>query len=132
MSLRHFIHQARQAGYLIEIHREVSAHLELARVAAALDGKPVLFHRVTPTPALPHPFRTGEGAFPVLVGAGSAREYYALGLGVPVEKLLFTLADALAHPRTLPVIESGPCQEVVEHDVDPSTLLRASLAICRS
>jgi 2,5-furandicarboxylate decarboxylase 1 len=126
MSLRHFIHQARQAGCLVEIHREVSAHLELARVAAALDGKPVLFHRVTPTPA-PHPVRTGEGAFPVLVGAGSAREYYALGLGVPAEKLLFTLADALAHPQAPQVIESGACQEVVEHDVDPSTLLRAGL-----
>ena len=118
MSLRHFIHQARQAGCLIEIHREVSAHLELARVAAALDGKPVLFHRVAPTPALPRPFRTGEGAFPVLVGAGSAREYYAFGLGVPAEKLLFTLADALAHPPAPKVIENGACQEVVEHDVD--------------
>ena len=127
MSLRHFIEQARQAGYLIEIHREVSPHLELARVAAALDGKPVLFHLVTPTPALPRPFRTGEGAIPVLVGAGSAREYYALDLGVPTEKLLSTLTDALAHPRTPEVMASGPCQEIVEHDVDPSTLLRANL-----
>jgi UbiD family decarboxylase len=126
MSLRHFIHQARQAGCLIEIHREVSPHLELARVAAALDGKPVLFHRVTPHPGPPPESTTGEGATPVLVGAGSAREYYALDLGVPVEKLLSTLTDALARPRTPPVIESGPCQEIVEHDVDPSTF-RASL-----
>ncbi len=118
MSLRHFIEQARQAGRLVEIQREVSPHLELARVAAALDGKPVLFHRVTPTPALPRPFRTGEGAIPVLVGAGSAREYYALGLGVPVENLLPALADALAHPRPPEVIDSGPCQQVVERDVD--------------
>ena len=118
MSLRYFIEQARQAGHLVEIQREVSPHLELARVAAALDGKPVLFHCVTPTPALPRPFRTGEGAFPVLVGAGSAREYYALGLGVPVENLLPALADALAHPRPPEVIDSAPCQQVVECGVD--------------
>jgi UbiD family decarboxylase len=78
----------------------------LARVAAALDGKPILFHHVT------------DSEFPVLVGAGSARKYYALALGVPVERLLATLADALAHPRPPEVIEGGPCQQVVETDVD--------------
>ena len=97
MSLQHFIEQARQAGYLIEIHREVSPHLELARVAAALDGKPVLFHRVAPTPN-PSPLRRRGEPFPVLVGAGSAREYYALGLGVAADQLMGKLTDALAHP----------------------------------
>src|SRR5512136_1007769 len=106
MSLRRFVEQARQAGYLVEIHREVSPRLELARVAAALDGKPVLFHRVAGSP------------FPVLVGAGSAREYYALGLGVPPDRLLPALADALARPRPPQTMDFGPCQEVVERDVD--------------
>ena len=54
MSLRQFIEHARQAGRLIEIQREVSSYLELARVAAALDGRPVLFHHVSPHPR-PHP-----------------------------------------------------------------------------
>jgi len=110
MSLRHFIEQTRRAGYLVEIHREVSPHLELARVAAALDGKPVLFHRVA------------GSSFPVLVGACSAREYYALVLGIPVEKLGAALADALTHPRPPQVQESGPCQQVIETDVDLSRL----------
>jgi len=115
MSLRDFIEQARQAGYLVEIHREVSPHLELARVAAALDGKPVLFHRVT------------GNKFPVIVGVGSAREYYARTLGVSADRLLPALANALEHPRPPEIVESGACQQVVESDVDPSTSLRASL-----
>jgi anhydromevalonate phosphate decarboxylase len=106
MGLRDFIELARQVGYLIEIHREVSPRLELARVAAALDGKPVLFHHVT------------GSAFRVLVGAGAAREYYALGLGVPVDQLTRKLTDALGRPRPPEVVGNGPCQQVVETDVD--------------
>jgi len=106
MSLRQFVERAKQAGHLIEIQRQVSPYLELARVAAALDGKPALFHRVT------------GSELPVLAGAGSAREYYALGLGVGVGQLMGKLADALAHPVAPQVIESGPCQQVVEPDVD--------------
>ena len=119
MSLRDFIEQARQAGCLVEIHREVNPHLELARVAAALDGKPVLFHHVTaPHPTPPPWHTTGEGTTRVLVGAGSAREYYALGLGVGVGQLMGKLADALEHPRPPDVVESGACQQVVESDAD--------------
>lgn len=106
MSLRKFIEQARQAGHLIEIQREVSPHLELARVAAAVDGRPVLFRRVA------------GSEFPVLVGAGSAREYYALGLGVAAKQLTGKLTEALAHPVTPPVVTDAPCQEVIERDVD--------------
>jgi len=106
VSLRAFIEQARQAGYLVEIHREVSPRLELARVAAVLDGRPVLFHRVT------------GSKFPVIVGAGSAREYYALGLGVEVGHLAAKLMEALEHPKPPEVTESGACQQVVERNVD--------------
>ncbi len=123
MSLRAFIEQARQAGYLVEIHREVSPHLELARVAAALDGRPVLFHRVTAPHPIPPSWHTpGEGATRVLVGAGSAREYYALACGMSAEKLLPALANALEHPRPPEKVESGACQQVVESNVDLSRL----------
>jgi len=124
MSLRTCIEQARQAGYLVEIYREVNPQLELARVAAALDGKPVLFHRVSPRPQpFPRSSATGEGsAFPVLVGAGSAREYYALGLGVPLQQLVGKLTDALSNPRAPEIVANGVCQEVIEHDVDLSRL----------
>ncbi len=106
MSLRLFIEQARQAGRLIEIHREVNPYLELARVAAALDGRPVLFHHVT------------GSAFPVLVGIGSARESYALGLGVEIGQVMGKLAGALAHPVTPHMVDRGACQEIVQPNVD--------------
>ena len=119
MSLRAFIEQARQAGYLVEIHREVSPHLELARVAAALDGRPVLFHRVTaPHPTPPSWHTIGEETTRVLVGAGSAREYYALASAWPPKTIPATGGvhwSILAPPEK---VESGACQEVVERDVD--------------
>jgi UbiD family decarboxylase len=106
MNLRQFIERARQAGHLIEIRREVSPRLELARVAAALDGKPVLFHYVA------------GSALSVLIGTGSAREYYALGLGVDAGHLIGKMADALAHPATPETVRNAPCQQIIEHDVD--------------
>jgi 2,5-furandicarboxylate decarboxylase 1 len=132
VSLRDFIEQARQAGVLVEIRREVNPHLELARVAASLDGRPVLFHHVT------------GSKFPVIVGAGSAREYYARALGVSDDRLLHTLASALEHPRPPETVESGPCQQVIGSDVnlgclpilvhlptDPAPYITAGVAIIR-
>jgi len=110
VSLHDFIEQTRQAGDLVEIHREVSPHLELARVAAVLDGKPVLFHRVA------------GSKFPVIVGAGSAREYYAIALGVSVNRLLSTLSNTLEHPCLPEIVENGACQEIIENDVVLSRL----------
>lgn len=106
MSLRTFLERARQNGQLVEIRREVSARLEIARVAAALDGRPVLFHQVA------------GSAFPVLVGAGSARSLYTLGLGIPPRDLVARLAEALEHPCPPPVIDDASCQQVIETEVD--------------
>jgi len=111
MNLRQFISHARQAGYLVDIQREVSPRLELARVAAALDGRPVLFHHVAS--------RDYAGSdMPVLVGAGAARQYYARSLGVSDDQLLRAQAVALEHPSAPQILARGPCQEVIEHDVD--------------
>lgn len=93
MNLHQFIVAAEAAGYLATIDREVDPYLEIARLAAELDGRPVLFPHVK-----------GSG-FPVLAGVCSDRRYFGLALDAPVEQVMFRLADALAAPVPLPPAE---------------------------
>ena len=87
MNLHEFLSAAASAGYLITIEREVDPHLEVARVAAELDGRPVLFTRVK------------GSAYPILIGACSDRRYFGLALSTPADQVMFRLADALAAPQ---------------------------------
>lgn len=109
MDLHEFIAAADAAGYLVTIDREVDPYLEIARLAAELDGRPVLFTRVK------------GSAFPVVAGVCSDRRYFGLALGVPPEQVIFRLAEALevsAAQGAAPSTDTAPCQQVIEPDVD--------------
>ena len=110
MNLHGFLAAADAAGYLITVDREVDPYLEAARLAAEVDGRPILFRRVQGSP------------YPVVVGVCSDRRYFGLALGLPADQVMFRLADALAAPQPVAVVESGPCQEVVEPVVNLETL----------
>ncbi|MCR4405305.1 MAG: UbiD family decarboxylase [Anaerolineae bacterium] len=110
MNLREFIATARDKNWLVVIEAEADPDLEMARILSKHDGKPVLFTRVKGYP------------YPVVAGICSDRAYFALALGVSPERLLFTLAEALAHPVSPPLVESAPCQEMVEAKADLTTL----------
>ena len=56
MDIHQFIAAADAAGYLITVDREVDPYLEAARLAAEVDGRPILFRRVK------------GGPFPVIAG----------------------------------------------------------------
>jgi 2,5-furandicarboxylate decarboxylase 1 len=107
MSFRGFIHQAEESGYLVTIDRPVSTEFELANVAHALDGRPVLFNNVTAHPG-----------WRVCAGVCSAREYFSMSLGVPVDQLTAHLAGAVEETTTPPIVESGVCQEAILQDFD--------------
>lgn len=128
MNLHKFLTAADDTGYLVTIDREVDPYLEIARLAAELDGRPALFTRVK------------GSTFPVVTGVCSDRRYFGLALGAPPEQVIFRLAEALAAPTpTLPRCDGGgsttspspagsggggwgvgaaPCQEVSEPTVD--------------
>jgi 2,5-furandicarboxylate decarboxylase 1 len=110
MNLHEFLAAADAAGYLITVDREVDPYLEAARLAAEVDGRPILFRRVK------------GSAFPVMAGVCSDRRYFGLALGVPADQVMFRLAEALAAPQPAPVVERGPCQEVVEPEVNLEAL----------
>jgi 2,5-furandicarboxylate decarboxylase 1 len=110
VSVRSFIKQVERGGYLITVDHEVDPYLEMARLAAELDGRPVLFNRVR------------GSAYRVLAGTCSDRRYFGLALDTPADQLIFRLADALAAPQPPPLSDEGPCQEVVESSVNLTSL----------
>jgi 2,5-furandicarboxylate decarboxylase 1 len=110
MSLRSFIAKAQEAGHLVTITKEVDPYLEMARVINALEGQAVLFTGVKGSP------------YQVVSGICSAREYFALDLGIDQSQLLFALTEALENPVVPQMVASASCQEVVEGEVDLNTL----------
>jgi 2,5-furandicarboxylate decarboxylase 1 len=111
MDVRGFVTWAREAGALVEVERAVDPHLELARVMAALDGRPVLFRALA-----------GFSGWRAVSGVCAQRRHFAAALGCAVSDLVHRMADVLARPTPPPVLESGPCQEVVEARVDLTCL----------
>ena len=111
MSLRTFLEQAAQTGDLVEINQPVSVNYELANVAHALEGKPVLFNQIVDYPG-----------WRVCAGPCSDRKYFSMDLNVPVPELIAHLAQANANPQPPPLVESGACQEVVLEQFDLNAL----------
>ena len=110
MNLRSFIAWAWKTGTLVQVEREVDPHLELARLMAALDDRPVLFHTLA-----------GFPGWHAIAGMCARREHFAAALGCTVPELVQRMADAMANPVEPPVRDSGPCQEI-EEQVDLTRL----------
>jgi len=106
MSVRDYVTWAAETGRLAVIDRAVDPHLELARVAHALDGKPLLFT---------DPRRPG---WQLLTGMCAARESFAWALGSDPAGVVPRLVRALEEPLPPPRLDGAPCQEVVEHQPD--------------
>ncbi|HUW11352.1 MAG TPA: UbiD family decarboxylase, partial [Anaerolineae bacterium] len=106
MDLRSFLAQAETSGDLLTIGRPVDPRLEMARVIAALEGRPLKFSSVT------------GSAHHVVAGLCSGRGLFGLALGCRPDELLTHMAKALADPVTPPLVERAVCQEVVETQVD--------------
>ncbi len=111
MSFRRFIEQAANSDNLVTIDKEVDTTFELANVAHALEGRPVLFNHIHEYPG-----------WRICAGPCSDRRYFGMDLGVPVGQLTQHLAQALANPQLPPLVENAPCQEMVVADVDLNAL----------
>jgi 2,5-furandicarboxylate decarboxylase 1 len=111
MDLRDLIERLAAAGTLVRVERAVSPRFELANIAHALDGRPVLFDSVT-----------GYPGWRVVTGTCADRRTLALALDVEAGALLPSLAKAVMEPQAPPVEPKGPCQEVVMDEVDLNRL----------
>ncbi len=107
MSLRAFIEKAAASQDLIVIERPVSTEFELANVAHALEGRPVIFNQID-----------GYPDWRVIAGPCSDRKYFSMDLDAPLDKLIPHMTQALANPILPPLVDAAPCQEVIVEDVD--------------
>jgi 2,5-furandicarboxylate decarboxylase 1 len=107
MSFRRFIQAAAGSGDLITVDRPVDTHYELADVAHALEGRPVLFNQIVDHPG-----------WRVCAGPCSDRKYFSMDLGVPVNQLVNRLAEAIDAPVLPPLVEQAPCQQVIVENFD--------------
>ncbi len=107
MNLRDFLDAAKEQDWLVVVDQPVHPELELAAIAYALDGRPVLFEKII-----------GHPGWRVVSGVASARSHFALSLGCAQHDLLFRLAEAQSHPRPAPLVERAPCQDIVEKPGD--------------
>jgi 2,5-furandicarboxylate decarboxylase 1 len=109
--MRGFVAWAGQTGVLVEVERAVDPHLELARAMVALDDRPALFHALT-----------GFPGWRAISGVCAQRRHFAAALDCAVPDVIHRMADALTHPAIPSVLDSGPCQELIEERVDLSRL----------
>ena len=117
--MRELIAELERQGELTVIDKPVDRTLEMARVIRAMGDRAVLFRDVRDTR-----LSTAAGV-PVVANLCARRSFLAQALGVPVDRLLFVLAEALENPVEPPVVGRAPCQQVIEPSVD-------SLSRCHS
>jgi UbiD family decarboxylase len=112
MSFRQFIQQTAVTNDLITIHKAVDTTFELANIAHALEGRPVLFETIKNYPG-----------WRICANPCSDRKYFSLALDVPVPQLLHHLAQAIEPPYTPPpIVAAAPCQEIVIEHVNLTDL----------
>lgn len=111
MSFRQFIQQAEANGDLVTINLPVDINYEVANVAHALEGRPVLFNHISDYPG-----------WRIASGVCSDRRYFSMDLNVAIPDLMHYLSNALSNPVAPPTLDVAPCQEVIVDDVDLNDL----------
>jgi len=110
--MRELIEELERQGELAVIDKPVDRTLEMARVIRELGDRAVMFRDVRDAR-----LSTAAGV-PVVANLCARRSFLAQALGVPVERLLFVLAEALEKPEEPPIVGRAPCQQVIEPRVD--------------
>jgi UbiD family decarboxylase len=106
MSLRDFLSQAKP----IRVNREVDPYLEIASMLHEREDRVIHFKKVA------------DSSYSVVGNVCSSRDNFARALCTKKECLLNAVGDAMNKIEELEVLETGPCQEIVEDEVDLSTL----------
>ena len=110
MGLRSFIDALDKNGELTRIKKPVSTEFEMAGIINANSEKPVYFENVK------------ESSYHVIAGLVSSKDLIARSLGINKVQLLPKLLAAIEHPAPPQVLANGACQEVLETNVDLTTL----------
>ena len=104
-SFREFVEKVEKEGKLVKVKRELSKELELAGIMKYFEGSPVLAENIKGSS-----FRAVGNLF-------ATRELVAEFLGVPKEKLVHKLAEAVNGPSKPEVVEEAAFMEKREENV---------------
>lgn len=110
MSLRAYLESLRQTGSFVDIDKPVSKHLQIAGILKALEPQPVRFTSIFETP------------FPVMGNLLCTKESFAQYLGIPVQKIIPTLIDAIDNHTPPQFTTDAPYHEVIVTDPDLDSL----------
>ena len=110
MGFRNFIEQLQKSGELIKINKPISTEYEIASVMEALGEKPILFENIK------------ESCMPVVGGLVSSKDLIARAVGTSKDILLPKLSNAIEKPIPPKILPNGPCQEIIEKEVDLTKL----------
>jgi UbiD family decarboxylase len=105
--MREFLAELDRTKELTHVNREVSTRYEVAAVSCRLDGKPLLFEKIS----------EAEG-YRIATGVCGTRTMLARSIGFDASKLLPRILDSIENPKPFEAVSHAPCQEVVEDDVD--------------
>ena len=111
MNVREFLEETAVSNDLITINKPINVKYDLANVAHALEGRVVLFEQIENYPD-----------WRVVAGLCADRRYFGMNLGIPADRLLERLVDALENPVANPIVADAPCQEVVRDNVNLNEL----------
>ncbi|CEP66492.1 UbiD decarboxylyase family [Moorella glycerini] len=112
-SLRQWLAELQQRGFLKHVNKEVDLHYELAAVGKKADGQFALQFN-----------NAGNSSIPVVTGIAGTREILALAMGVARDQVAERFAQAQANPVECVLVASGkaPVKENVNYDVDLGSL----------
>lgn len=114
MSFREHIQYLKDQNRLIEINSEISKVYEIAGILKKLEPQPILFHNVR------------NSSFPVIGNLFCTKSDIADYLNIPVHDIIPTLVRAINNRFPCEIVETAPCQEVVDHhpDLDKLPILK--------
>lgn len=105
--MRSYLRELDATGDLLHVRREVSTKHEIAAVSHKLEEKPLVFEKI----------KESDG-YRVAIGICSSRRLLSRALGLKEDRLLGKILDSIEHPEPFHTVETAPCQEVVEENVD--------------
>ncbi len=106
MILEQYIEKLSNDEKLIRIQNGISKNLEIAGVLKALEPTPVLFENVN------------ESEFRVAGNLFCTKEQIADYFGIKTEEIIPTLTTAIEKRSSPTIVDSAPCQEIVEETVN--------------
>ncbi|MFH7865099.1 MAG: UbiD family decarboxylase, partial [Candidatus Aenigmatarchaeota archaeon] len=106
MKFREFINYLDTKNKLIHIKKPVSLEFEMANIMATFNERPIIFENIK------------ESSFPVVGGLCSSRNLIAKALEVSEKNLVKKLCNAINNLKKPEIVETAPCQEIVETSPD--------------